>query len=64
MTYEAFNNEKAIIGGCSKFREMLLLPHTLSHSFLLSPGSGDVSTRGLLTDFSDSRKYKLSALSS
>ena len=26
MTYEAFNKEKAIIGGCSKFREMLFLP--------------------------------------
>ena len=49
-------------------RRLLKIPRnvisTLSHSFLLSPGSGDVSTRGLLTDFSDSRKYKLSALSS
>ena len=49
-------------------RRLLKIPQnvnaTLSHSFLLSPGSGEVSTRGLLTDFSDSRKYKLSALSS
>ena len=64
MTYEAFNKEKAIIDN----RRLLKIPRnvisTLSHSFLLSPGSGDVSTRGLLTDFSDSRKYKLSALSS